>query len=191
MNGGSINIDNVLPAKTDTPPTPAPEAKEGASLSQPESNRVLLSWAGESFDYVEKGVIWYSAAAAIVVAIAGYFVWQRDWFSVGITAVVSAILFWYAATARPKTINYALTSFGVQTGERFYPFADIHSYWLIYTPNVKKVNFVLAKKYLPTLVVDISGAEAEKIRIILSRKLPEQSGRTENILDRALRALKL
>jgi hypothetical protein len=150
-----------------------------------------LSWDGETFDYAEKGFIWYLLASLAALAIAGYFVWQRDWFSVGITVVVTAVLFWYAATARPKTINYAITSFGIQAGDRFYQFSEIHSFWMTYNQNVKKLNFVFAKKYLPTLVVDISNAQAEKIRVILSRKLPEQPGRGENILDRLVRALKL
>lgn len=190
MDGGSKNIDNVLPV---SPEQPAPDEtpKEVPETNQSASDRVLLSWNGESFDYAEKGVIWYMAAAAIILAIIGYFVWQRDWFSVGITVVVSAVLFWYVATARPKSVNYAITSFGIQVGERFYPFSDIHSFWLNYTPKVQKLNFVFTKKYLPTLVVDISNTEAQKVKIILSRKIPEQPGRTENILDRVIRALKL
>ena len=192
MNGGPINIDNVLPTKKEAKAETELKVKEEKdSAVTAESNRTLLSWSGESFDYAEKGIIWYSAAVFILLAIIGYFVWQKDWFSIGITVVVSGILFWYTATARPKTIEYSLTTFGVQAGERFYPFAEIHSYWMIYTPKVKKVNFELAKKYLPTLVVDISSAEAEKVRIILSRKLPEQEGRGENIIDRVLRVIKL
>jgi hypothetical protein len=191
MAGGNINIDNVVPtpaaseqpAETTVPTTPTSKA--------PSANRVLLSWSGETFDYVHKGLAWYLVAGLIVLSIIGYLAWQQNWYLIGITVVISAVLFWYVSTARPETVTYAITPFGVQVGEKFYPFTDIHSYWIIYTPAVQKLNIIFNKKYLPALVIDVSKADPNKIKVLLSNRIPEQPNRSENLLDKILRALKI
>jgi hypothetical protein len=191
MDGGNINIDNVVPtpAGAEQPVVP-PKASE--PTPQPTSaNRLLLSWSGETFDYAHKGFVWYLIAGVIVLSIIGYLAWQQNWYLIGITVIISAVLFWYVATARPETVTYSITSFGIQVGERFYPFQDIHSYWMTYTPQVQKLNMVFNKKYMPALVIDISKADPTKIKVLLANRIPEQPNRTENLLDKILRTLKI
>lgn len=194
MSGGvENNIDNVVPTPVEkTEVNLAPEAPSTPTTSaEPTNDRDLLAWSAPTFDYFEKNIWWYVIAAVVVLAIVGYFVWVRDWFSLGITVVVSAVLFWYVATNRPIEGNFAITTFGIRAQDRYIPFSDIHSFSLLYTPKIKKVYFVFLKKYLPTLAIDITNVDPSKVRIVLSRKIPETPIANENILDRLTRFLKI
>jgi hypothetical protein len=181
--GSSNNIDNVVPRQK--------KAEETATAAPATTDRVLLSWRAPSFDYFEKNTWWYVAAGAVVILIIGYFVWIHDWFSLAIAVIISVVLFWYVATARPKNESYAITSYGVQADDRYFPYTDMHSFSILYTERVKKVYFVFLKKYLPTLAIDISSIDPNQLRLILSRKIPENPGAGENILDRVIRLLRI
>ena len=190
MDGGTQNIDNVTPTSKQEVATPealkSPVAQTGAP-----SDQTLLAFTGQSFDYQEKGIWWYVAAGVVVLGIIGYLAWQKDWFSIVITVIIAAVLTWYVASVRPREVNYELTDFGVKTNDQFYHFNEIHSFWIIYHDKVKTLNLMLIKKYLPTVTIDITNADPNQVRTILARKIPEETGRTENILDRMVRTLHL
>lgn len=166
MNGGDSQNINLVN-------TPAPQV----------ADRVLFEWSAPSFIKNERGLGWYLLAALIVLGIIGYSAWQRDWFVIGIVIVVTGILFWYLHAIIPHDVTYKLTPMGIFIDERFSPFAEMHSFWLVYNEKVKNLYLVFRKKYLPALVINVEKVDPLILKGYLLKKLPEQEDRGENLID--------
>jgi hypothetical protein len=176
----------------DGPMAPAMKSNNG---NQPNSNqpaeRVLLSWDGFTFERGEIGIKWYAVASIITIALVGFFIWKQDWFSVVITLIVSAVLFWYVRYSKPEKVSYKVTALGLYINDRLYPFSEIHSFWLVYNQAVKKLNVVFTRKYLPAVQLDVNNIDPVILKTVLLRRIPEQEKRTESLVDMLVRKLGL
>lgn len=150
---------------------------------------ILLEWEAPSFERKTKDHRWYLAALGIIVALIAYSVWQQDWFFIGIVIVVSAVAFWYIRTSHPQKMHYAITPLGIISGNHTYPFSDIHSFWIVYRPGVKILCIAFTRKYLPTLEIGLGNTDPVVLRSVLSKRIPEQSKRDENLVDKLVRML--
>jgi hypothetical protein len=171
MNGGESQNLNLA-----GPPQP-----------QGVSEKVLFSWNGPSFMQSEKTTRWYLMAGLVILGIIGYSAWQKDWFVIGVAIIVSAILFWYTHAMVPQDVNYRLTPMGVYVDEKFYPFSEMHSFWMVYNQSVKSLYIVFRKKYLPALVINIEKLDPLVLKGYLLKKLPEQESRGESLVDKFTR----
>lgn len=182
MTGGKKNLDGVMAAKA---VPPKPRIPEKSALK----DTVLLSWESLSFEKKAKDYKWYLVACIIILIAIGYLIWQKDWFTIGIVVVVSAVLFWYVKTTKPQKVTYKLTPLGLYANERLYPFAEIHSFWIVYNQSVQNLYIAFTKKYLPSLVINLGEADPITLKNILLRRIPEQEKRTENTIDKIVRLI--
>jgi len=151
------------------------------------SDRVLFEWSAPSFTKSERTYKWYLIVGAMILAIIGYSAWQQDWFVIGIVIVVSAILFWYVQAIVPHDVTYKITPMGVYVDDRFSPFSELHSFWLVYNDKVKNLYLIYRKKYLPALIINVASVDPLILKGYLMKKLPEQEDRGENLIDRFIR----
>lgn len=150
---------------------------------------VLLEWDGMSFDQKDKSWRWYLLAAIFILILVGVFVWQQDWFALGITIVVSAVFFWYLKSSKPEKRHFTITPLGLNVNERLYPFSEIHSYWLVYNEKVKTLYIAFTRKYIPPLVISVENIDPIILKMVLGRKVPEQTKRGENLIDKIIRII--
>jgi hypothetical protein len=155
------------------------------------SNKVVLNWEAPSFQKNERTMKWYLGAGLLIAALIGYSAWQRDWFIIIITIIVSAVSFWYLHTIHPTNIKYRITPIGIYLDERFYPFSEMHSFWMVYNESVKNIYIAFRKKYLPTLTINVENVDPIILKGYLLKKLPEQEGRSESLVDKLTRLLGL
>jgi hypothetical protein len=151
------------------------------------SERVLFSWKAPSFTQNERSGKWYLIAAFLTLAIIAFSAWQQDWFMIGIVVVVAAILFWYIHAVVPQDIAYKITPMGIYADNRFYPYSEIHSFWMVYDQKVKNLYLIFRKRYLPALTINVEKLDPLILKGYLLKKLPEQENRTENIIDKITR----
>jgi hypothetical protein len=177
MNGGDESLNNINLA-TD---------KGQGGISE----KSVLSWEAPSFQKSERTIKWYSIAGLTIFSLLAYSAWQRDWFIIIITIIVSAVTFWYLHTIHPTNVKYRVTPIGIYLDERFYPFAEMHSFWMVYNTSVKDIYIAFRKKYLPTLVINIENVDPVILKGYLLKKIPEQEGRDESLVDKLIRVLGL
>jgi len=182
MTGGQKQVSSIDGVARPQGPAAAPDAV-------PTKDDILLSWEAPSFERKAKDYRWYLAALGVILAIIGYSIWQQDWFFIGIVIIVSAVAFWYLKTTKPQRKQYAITPLGIISGDHVYPFSEIHSFWVVYRPNVKILCLAFTRKYLPTLEVSLGNMDPVVLRSVLSKRIPEQSKRDENIVDKLVRVL--
>jgi hypothetical protein len=176
MDGGKEPVKNINLARSN-------EEKPQSKVSE----KTVFEWNAKSFERNEKTTKWYLAVALFITVIIAYSAWQRDWFVIGITIVVSAVLFWYIHSVTPQEASYKLTPIGIYVDDRFYPFDDIHSFWMVYNQNVKNLYIAFTKKYLPTLIVSLENIDPVILKGYLLKKIPEQEKRGESLVDKFTR----
>jgi len=194
MAGGSNNLDGIVAttekvgAVSGVNLAKEPEVPEDKIESQPQ---ILLSWNAPSFSHKDKNFIWFLVAGVAILGLIGFFIYTKDWFSIGIVVVVSAVLFWYVAKVRPHDTEYSITDLGINAGNHNYPFSEIHSYWIVYNDHTRTLNIAFLKKYLPTLVIGLGDINPLNIKELLSIHIPEQEKRTETLVDKIIRTIGL
>lgn len=186
MVGGFKKIDGIQPKKTENPKA---NLEKESILKDNLIGRPILSWRAPSFVCRDKSAWWFLAVSLIVLGLVVYFIFQNDWFSIAIVVIVTLMLFWYAIKEKPVETEYSISNLGIMAGRHFYPFSEIHSFWIIYNEKVQSLNIAFAKKYLPTLSINIQKINPIDLRAMLAAHIPEQEKKEEPFVDRLLRLL--
>jgi hypothetical protein len=186
MAGGLNNIDGIVAAPVETGQISAPEVAP-QPVATSDFGKVLYSWNAPSFIYKDKTFNWFLAVGAAILGLMGWLIYTKDWFPLVIVAVVCSVMVWYVAKVRPKNETYSITQLGLIAGDRFYPYAEIHSFWVVYDQNVKILYVAFLKKYLPALTVHLEEADPVQIKSILIQRIPEQEKRGETLIDKLVR----
>lgn len=155
------------------------------------SDKIVLNWEAPSFQKNDRTIKWYLGALVIIVALIAYSAWQQDWFVIGVTIVVSAVMFWYIYSINPRDVVYKITPIGFYVDDKFYPFSEMHSFWMVYNESVKNIYIAFNKKYLPALIVNIEAIDPVILEGYLLKKIPEQEDRGENLADKLTRIMGL
>lgn len=163
----------------------AEEPKQGLS------NKVVLSWDAPNFQKNDKTIKWYLVALGLITLLIAYSAWQRDWFVIVITIIVSAVLFWYIHSVNPRNVGYRVTPIGFYVDEKFYPFSEMHSFWMVYNESVKNIYIAFNKKYLPSLIINVEAVDPIILKGYLLKKIPEQEDRGESLADKLTRVIGL
>lgn len=151
---------------------------------------VLIGWKALEYQRYERDLPYYLVAGLILLVIIGYAVYSQDWFMLTILVLITGLLVWYQRK-EPQEKTYRITQLGIYDDDRFYQYNEIFSYWFLVEKNYRTLNIIFAKKFLPQLTILLGDTDPVKVRDVLSKYIPEENTRTENILDRLLRIFRL
>lgn len=175
-------------------PTSLLSAEIGNLLEMAEEGKtketVLIGWKAPEYQLYERSKIYYSILGLIFLGVIGYSIYTQDWFVIVIAIILAGFLIWYQRKT-PVEKTYRVTQLGLYEDNKFYQYNEIYSYWFHLEENYKSLNIIFAKKYLPQLTILLEGIDAVKVRETLSKYIPEESTRTETILDRLVRLFRL
>lgn len=182
MDGGLNNIDGI-----NGPTVPQNPASSVRGLTK---DTVLLSWQSTK-EVQKKDLKWYSLVGFVILFPVIYSIWVQDWFVLIIITIILPVIFFHQKNRGIINASYKITPLGIYENEKFYPFSEVHSFWIVFNQRVKTLNVVFMKKYLPQLSIDISNIDPLKIRAALSKKIPEQEKRGEGLIDYLIRIFDL
>ena len=155
-----------------------------------EKETTLLEWQAPEFLSYTRGWKYYSLLSLLFLAVIVYGVYSSDWFVIGIFIIVAGFIIWYQQK-EPLNKKYRITQLGIYEDNKFYQFNEIYSYWFLIDKEYKTLNIIFAKKYLPQLTILLNGTDPIAVRNVLSKHIPEESNRTETLLDRLVRLFRL
>ena len=150
----------------------------------------LLGWQAHEFHNYDHNWKWYASIIAASLGVIGYSIYTQDWFVIPFVVVVDVFLYLYSKK-EPKIMAYRITQLGIYVDDHFYPYSEIHSFWLSLQQKEKKLNIIFLKKYLPQLSIILDGIDPLQIKTTLGKYIPEQENRSESIVDTIARLLKL
>jgi hypothetical protein len=184
MLSDSPQVDGMKPVQT---PRPSPEVQAETETQQEHS---LLKWEAPEFNVYSHSWVYYLLTALAFFAVVGYSIYSKDWFIIIVAIVLAGFFYWYPLI-KPQAASYTITQLGIYINDRIYPYSEIHSYWLFINQKENKLNIIFNKKYLPQLSMLLLDIDPLTVRGILSKYVPEQEGRTESVVDKFIRLLKL
>ena len=134
---------------------------------------VLASWEFDEHERFKRTRVWYLASVLAVVALLFYsYIDNNPLFA--IIVILSAIVFIIGEYRGPSRMLFQITEDGLVVGNSLYRYADIHDFFILYTPpDVKVLYFDPKNVARPLLGVPLENQNPSEIRKILLPFLKE------------------
>lgn len=167
------------------------EVAQISGLQLDENGNKYVSWDLNQKQNKKISLYVYITIAALTLLTAAYFAYILDWFAVVVVIIFSGVIIWYLKYLRDQKTSLAISRLGIKIGETFYSYPEIYYFSIGHFGDGIYLQFVLTKKYLPLIQVEITDLNVNYIRKLLLKKLPEHSVNKENVIDMAVRILGL
>lgn len=148
---------------------------------------ILLEWSALEYQEKKKKPDWFWALG--IIAVTGStvaFIYGNFLFGIFIILAAGSMMFF--GTAKPKRINYIISTDGLIFDGNIYPFGRLKSFWMEEVKGEKRLLVKSDKTFLPILVLPFEEDEVgEYIHSILSEILEEeeiQESNAHKIMDR-------
>jgi hypothetical protein len=145
-------------------------------------DKPVFSWSAREFPNYTKNASWYWLFVLAGVALMAFFIWQRNWAAAGL---IAAAVFAIFAQARvfPKAVKCELYRSGIVVNEKAYPYDTLKAFWIIAGEH-PVVRFEQTGTFIKNQInVPISDEDPEQVRLFLSKFLPEDEKRGEDVTD--------
>ena len=159
-----------------------PLTKEGAKASQE------LSWTASEFIEHKKNAGWYIILGLISVALAVIAFIFADIFTT-VIVLLSAALFGYIASKKPRELPYLISSEGVKVDKKLYRYSNFKSFSIIQEEGIQSVWFMPMQRFAPGLSIYFSPDEGQKIVNLLGTFIPYEERKLDPI-DRLMHRLR-
>ena len=107
------------------------------------TGEVVFSWNIDEYQKHDRSRRWYIVAVLIGGLLLVYSLISGNYLFTLIVVLYGIILF-LQDTQQPMEVFFAITEAGVVVGEKYYPFKEITSYWIVYNPpEVKNIYFAV------------------------------------------------
>lgn len=149
-----------------------------------------ITWQAPEFIHYPKSTAWFALLAVIGTALTGYALWQKDFLTAALFALLCLTVF-YFSRKKPKILTITLTTESLSFGEVRLPWQRIKSFWIIYNPpEVKTLNFETSAYLNRLITIQLAEADPSEIRKFLLEYLPEEENHDEQLSDKISRKLK-
>jgi hypothetical protein len=178
----------------DQTPQPAPAAAPQpqaapAQPAQPVADRVLLQWQAPEFVYYEKDTKWFVYGGLVVILLIAASALLQQWLMIVVILALAAVVYQHARR-EPRTLDYQITLLGLKLGERFHPYNELKTFWIIYNPPVSVLYVESTRRLIPLLQIQLGELDPLRVKQALQGHLPEQEKRTEDWLDSFARIIR-
>ena len=131
----------------------------------------ILVWSAPEYTHRSRGVDWFWGLGVFIVvgAIASVYFDDALFAIVLILAGITLALF---AVRHPEEVEYALSPKGVRSGDTFYPFSSLESFWVTEKGHEEKIILISKKLLMMHIVIPVEGHSADEVKAFLGQYLP-------------------
>ena len=153
--------------------------------------KAVFEWNAPEYIHYEKDRHWYTVAGIIAAGFIVYgIVWGSAFFSIAI-AVLAAV-YYLQHQKTPRQIQIKLTNMGIKLEDKFFPFSNLKSFWIVYNPpEVTTLHLKTVKNINAELTIQLGDVDPSPIREFLARQLPEEEGKGEGFVNTLVRIFRL
>lgn len=152
-------------------------------------NNVLYSWDAPEFVYHEKPKYWHILIYSVVLSLILVMLLFKQWFAVPVFILLGILVYQYSEV-KPKLIRVTITDLGILVSNKFYPFSEIKTFWVLYKPPLKQLNLELTKRFSPIISILLEDTDPVVIKDLLSPHIIQDSQRSEDLLDKFIRMIR-
>jgi len=167
------------------------EAKTLANKTDTAYDKAVISWEAQDYVKLQKGVIWYTIFAVIILGGAGLAYFYISW-TFSLALIVFGLTYLVFDRQHPKRVKVTLSEMGIKAGNKIYQYNRIQAFWIAYNPPfVKSLIIRVYNEYLIDIEIQLGNQDPGEVHNFLSTKLPELEGKEEGFFAHFTRLLKL
>ncbi len=157
-----------------------------------DTGKTLLEWAVQEYNRHVRGQWWYILIISFGLIFVVYAI-LSDNFLFALFIILAAIVLYQQSATPAITVPVELTEKGLVLGTRFYPWAELASFSLVYEPpEVKLLYISTARWFLPTIQIPLHDMNPIEVRETLLEFLTENAETPEeSVSDTIARRWKL
>jgi hypothetical protein len=157
-------------------------------LKETTSSKPIFVWKSRDNIQFERSSLWY----LVVCAIAGLLIFLlyliQQWMGIALVAVAT-VIFIIMSRIKPREVDCAVFEKGVVVDGKAYQYSEFKSFWVnqAEVPKIKlqKIGKIAGQVDLPLLNID-----QEEVRLFLSKHLPEEEDKGEDLTDTVNRLMR-
>jgi len=148
-----------------------------------------IAWEAPEFAYYKKSWLWTFIVLFFAFSLVGIFYQMADYSAMAVVAAATFV-FIQQAWIKPRTIKYALTSQGVQVGEKTFSWQGLKSFWMVNNAPQPHLYLETTGRWLPIRTIYLKNIEPTEVRSRLTQHLPERTTRGEQTSELIARLIK-
>lgn len=158
----------------------------------PTTGEVLYRWSIPEYLQYERKPVWYIAMIVIGLFFVLFGLFTGN-FLFSLIIILFAIIIFIQSHQEPPLIPFQITELGIIISDRFYPYSELDSFYIVYDPPaVKTLFFETNSFYHPLLRIPLEDQNPVEIRHVLQEFLDEDLDKEdEPISDKVARGLGL
>jgi len=158
------------------------------SRVDPKKDKPILAWESPDRVIYSKGALWYITVVVIALALATILYFQH--LLSGVALVFAAvIMFMFMSQSKPRSVKSAVYTQGIVIADKVYRYSDFKSFWITLA-DVPKARLQMTGIAGGVLTMPLVGVDPEQIRLYLSRYLPEDDDKGEDLSETVNRFLR-
>ncbi len=132
----------------------------------------LASWTASEFIAHEKPSYWHFAVIGVAIVISAIiYIFTQELISSFAVIVLGAVFTIYGS-AKPRTVQYRLTSEGVYTDEKLHLYNDFKSFSTIETTGLPYIQLISRKRFMMPLTLYTEPSSVDQITEIIGKHVP-------------------
>ena len=147
----------------------------------PEEDRPVFEWKAPEFAEYKRNPGWFIIIVLAALLLIAFFVWNKSWTAAGVVFAAALALF-TSTRVNAKKVDCKMFRDGVVIGDKAYRFSDLKSFWIIYGTH-PSVRFAKPGRFSALINMPISDEDPEQIKLFLSKYLPHDQDRGEEMTD--------
>ena len=204
---GYYRPDQPQPDQPIAPPAPQPtpvsmssaptteqiapaEPAATATADENETDEAPVSWVAHEYIHQEKGALWFTLFAVIIVALLALSIFlMKSWSFAVLLAVISVVVVIYSRRP-PRELTYSLTDEGLMVDDKLYNFSSFKSFGVIRDGEEYSVMLIPTQRFQPGVTVYFPEELGEDIVDMLGSVLPMKDLKLDAV-DHLVRLLRL
>lgn len=168
------------------------EEKSESKITRPKVNvavdKPVFAWQSPEFVRYKKDNKWLVYLIMIAIVLSVILGFMHIWSGV-VLVIVAAIVFITLSETHPKNLSCAVYTEGLVIDDKVYNYEQIKSFWISFG-DLPKAKFQLTGRLGAVITMPLGEEDPEQIRLYLSKHMPEEEDRGEDLTDTINRLLR-
>lgn len=153
--------------------TPYASTELSPDINEENNEENSISWTASEFIYHEKSTTWFMGlgCATFTLALSGFFILGRDWYTL-IIIMLLGIIFGVAAARKPRILQYIVDDYGLSVDQKHYTYDDFKFFSIIDDKAISSMVFIPSNRLGTSITIYVPADKIDDVSNLVSTYLP-------------------
>lgn len=152
------------------------------------ASKPIFAWKSPDAVVVERGGNWHVIIVVAAAVLAGLLYWQGLLTGV-VLVVVAAVILVMTSRLKPREVKCAIFAEGIVVDDKAYEYGEFKSFWLS-AGELPKLKLQRTGRIAGQVEMPLSNIDINQIRLYVSKHLPQEDDKGEDLVDYINRILR-